>query len=131
MTMPVCLIWQMKGFIANLRKSFGGLSIHLTLSLDDRSALVHHQLLEERVETWLEVDLPAGSYRIMFVVRGNSYTELRIYDLMLQPHGCSNPGECMTPALSRVRDSSKQTKIENAVKIDLLCYLYKIASSMI
>ena len=89
---PTCLIWQMKGFVTDTARSLGGLSVHIKLSHDNRHSLIHHQLSEERVEKWLEVELPGGEYRIIFTVKGNMFTELRIYDLMLESHNCSNPG---------------------------------------
>ena len=87
----VCLIMQIKGFVTDPDKSLGGLTVHIQLSHDNRSVLVLQQRPERLVERWLEVDLPAGEYQIMIVVRGNLYTEFRIYDLLLQQDVCSNP----------------------------------------
>ena len=82
----------MKGFVTDADRSLGGLSVHIELSHDNRHSLVYHQLSEKRVETWLEVDLPDGEYQIIFTIRGNMFTELRIYDLMVESHNCANPG---------------------------------------
>ena len=90
---PVCLLMQIKGFVEDVYQSLGGLDVIIQLSHDNRSALIHHQRSKPLEEKWIEADLPSGTYGINIIARGNSLTELRIYDFVLSAKACTQPSK--------------------------------------